>query len=147
MELTNRGEALGRSGRYHEALGTFREAAAADPFDPHSRYQEAFTLLHLERYAEAADAYRQVEELAPGWFQCRADLWLAEQLTLGKLPQEVFLGLHVLTDGAQSPEENVSLSRKVLARFPDLPVLHFHHGRISCERDELRRPAPCSSAD
>jgi len=76
VELTNRGEALGGSGQYSEALTVFREAAAADPFDAHSRYQEGFTLLHLQRYADAADMYRRVEELAPGWFHCRADLWL-----------------------------------------------------------------------
>ena len=128
-ELTKRGEALGGSGQHEEALAVLHEAANADPFDPHSRYLEGFTLLHLQRYADAAEVYRRVEELAPGWFNCRADLWLAEQLALGSVPHELFLGLLVLEDGRQSPEEKVSLAQKMLARFPDLPNLHFHHGK------------------
>jgi tetratricopeptide (TPR) repeat protein len=79
-EHARRGDELGQAGRYHEALAAFDEAAAADPFDPHARYLRAFTLLHLERYAEAVDGYQETERLAPGWFHCRADLWLAEQL-------------------------------------------------------------------
>jgi Flp pilus assembly protein TadD len=57
---TERGEELGSAGQHQEALAAFREAAAADPFDPHCRYLEAFTLLHLGRYTDAADGYRRV---------------------------------------------------------------------------------------
>jgi tetratricopeptide (TPR) repeat protein len=126
---TERGEALGSSERHEEALAAFREAAASDPFDPNSRYLEAFTLLHLGRYADGADAYRKVEKLAPGWFHCRADLWVAEQLVLGRLDAPDFAALYLLEDGPQPPDEKVILAEQLLARRPGLPPAHLHLGR------------------
>ena len=128
-ELTERGEKLGGAGRYEEALALFEDAARADPFDPHSRYQQAFTLLHLGRYADAADLYRRVEELAPGWFHCRADLWVAEQLALGQLDRVDFLALFLLQDGTDTADEKVKLARQLVARRPGLPAAHLHLGR------------------
>jgi tetratricopeptide (TPR) repeat protein len=126
---TERGEELGSAGRHEETLAAFREAAAADPFDPHCRYLEAFTLLHLGRYADAADGYRRVEELAPGWFQCRADLWVAEQLVLGRLDERDFAVLHLLEDGPAPAAEKVAMAERLLARRPGLPQAHLHLGK------------------
>ena len=126
---TERGEKLGSAGQHYEALEAFQEAAAADRFDSHSRFLEAFTLLHLGRYADAVDTYRQVEELAPGWFHCRADLWVAEQLVAGQLDGEDFLALTVLEDGSDPPAEKVKLAEKLLTRRPGLPPAHLHLGR------------------
>ncbi|MBN9122202.1 MAG: tetratricopeptide repeat protein [Planctomycetes bacterium] len=126
---TERGEQLGSAGRHEEALAAFREAATTDQFDPHSRYLEAFTLLHLGRYADAADGYRRVEELAPGWFHCRADLWVAEQLTLGRLDANDFAALSLLEDGPAPPDEKVTLAERLLARRPGSPPAHLHLGK------------------
>ncbi len=126
---TQRGEQLGSAARHEEALAAFREAAATDAFDPHARFLEAFTLLHLERYADAVDTYRRVEELAPGWFHCRADLWVAEQLVLGRLNHVDFLGLYLLEDGSEPPAEKVKIAEKLLARRPGLPPAQFHLGK------------------
>jgi tetratricopeptide (TPR) repeat protein len=126
---TERGGELGSAGRHEEALAAFREAAVADPFDPHCRYLEAFTLLHLGRYADAADAYRRVEELAPGWFQCRADLWVADQLVVGRLDAQDFTVLHLLEDAPAPPAQKVELAEQLLARRPGLPPAHLHLGK------------------
>ncbi len=126
---TERGDELGSAGRHEESLAAFREAVAADPFDPHSRYLEAFTLLHMGRYADAAEGYRRVEELAPGWFQCRADLWVAEQLVLGRLDAQDFAALHLLEDGPAPPAEKVAMAERLLARRPGLPPAHLHLGK------------------
>ncbi len=126
---TERGEQAGSAGRYDEARGAFRAAAAADPFDPHARYLEGFTLLHLGRHAEAVDAYEATEELAPGWFHCRADLWLAQQLALGKLGHETFLALQALEDGDLPAAQKAELAAQALGRTPDLAPLHLLHGR------------------
>jgi tetratricopeptide (TPR) repeat protein len=126
---TERGEALVATGRDEEALAAAREAAAADTFDPHSRYLEAFTLMVLGRYADAAEAYRNVEELAPGWFHCRADLWVAEQLVLGRLDAADNAALHILEEGQQPPAEKVIVAEQLLARRPGLPPAHLHLGR------------------
>ncbi len=126
---TERGEQLGSAGRYDEALEAFRAAAAADPFDPHARYQEGLSLLHLQRYADAVEAYEATEELAPGWFHCRADLWLARQLALGDIGHETFLALHLLEDGGLPPAEQADLAAQALGRTPDLAPLHLLHGQ------------------
>ncbi|MFY0536810.1 tetratricopeptide repeat protein [Nannocystis pusilla] len=107
---TEAGEACGGEGEYAEALAHFERAAAADRHDPHCRYQAAFTLLHLRRYAEAEAAYAEVEGLAPGWFHCRSDRWLAGQLAAGAVAHEIFLVAHALQDGPMAPEEKLDLS-------------------------------------
>src|SRR5262249_4905055 len=50
--LATKGGEVGAAGRHEEALAHFRDAAQADPFDPHCRYLEGFALLHLQRYVE-----------------------------------------------------------------------------------------------
>jgi tetratricopeptide (TPR) repeat protein len=128
-QLTQEGERLGSEGKYEEALARFRDAARADPFDPNCRYQEGFSLMHLSRYAEAAESYRTTEELAPGWFHCRADLWLAEQLTLGAIDHPVFLATTTLEDAPQSPGEKVALADSILARCPNFAPAHLERGK------------------
>ena len=124
-----RGEQLGAAGRHEGALAAFERAAGADPFDPHARYLRAFTLLHLGRYADAADGYRQVEDLAPGWFHCRADAWVADRLALGQLDHDDFLMLTFLEDGPQPPSEKVAAADRLLARRSGLPAAHLHQGK------------------
>lgn len=128
-EWTRRGEAHGSAGDHAEALAAFERAAAADPFDPHSRYQAAFTLLHLRRYSEAERLYAEVERLAPGWFHCRADRWLAGQLAAGAIDHAAFLALHTLQDGDLSPQEQLAFAEQAVRRFPRLPLLYLHLGR------------------
>jgi tetratricopeptide (TPR) repeat protein len=143
VELARRGEEQGRQGRNDEALVLFRDAGRADPFDPHARFLAGFSLLHLGRPAEAVECFQAAEELAPAWFQCRTDLWLAQQMAVGKLGQETFLALAALQDGPQSPEENVRLADMVLARTPALAPAHLLRGKNLARlgRDEEARSA------
>ncbi|MDC0668369.1 tetratricopeptide repeat protein [Nannocystis radixulma] len=122
------GEACGGEGEYAEALAHFERAATADRHDPHCRYQAAFTLLHLRRYAEAESAYAEVERLAPGWFHCRADRWLAGRLAAGDVEHDVFLAVHALQDGPMAPDEKLDLAEKTLTRAPRLALLHLLRG-------------------
>ena len=123
-------------------MAAFETAAAADPHDPHSRYLGAFTLLHLGRYADAADRYRQVEELAPGWYHCRAEAWLADQLACGRLDHEDLQALTLLGDGPVAPKTKLSLADKLLSRRPDLPVGHLQRAEVLAglnRKDESRK--------
>jgi len=129
VELTRRGEEFGKQGRNEDALGQFRDAAKADPFDPHSRYLEGFALLHLQRPVEAVESYQVTEELAPGWFHCRSDLWFAQQMVLSNIGHEVFLSLVALEDGPQPPAEKISLADLVLQRYPKVPQAYLHRGK------------------
>jgi tetratricopeptide (TPR) repeat protein len=141
--LTQRGEQLAGAGRYEEALGEFRAATQADPFDPHCRYLEGLTLLYLGRPVDAVESYQAAEERAPGWFHCRADLWLAQQMTLGTIDQPTFLALNVLEDGQASPKEKVRLAEEALARAPHLAALHLERGKnlVRLARSEEARTA------
>src|SRR5207248_4529444 len=127
--LIDRGDQLGSRDAFEEALEAFRAAARADRHEPHAHYEAGVTLLSLQRYAEAVEAYEATEALAPGWFHCRADLWLAQQLALGNLDHETFLALHVLEDGELPPEEKVCLAAQALSHTPRLAPLHLLHGQ------------------
>ena len=126
--LVERGREAGSHGKYDEALALFQQAAAADPLDPEARYQEGFTLLHLKRYEEAIAAYDATEKLAPGWFHCRADGWLARELAAGRIKHDAFLALHAIEDGPGSAAEKLERADRALATAPRVPALHLLRG-------------------
>lgn len=126
---TGEGERLGGEGRHAEAHEAFQEAARLDPFDPHPRYLSGLTLLHLGRYAEAVSEYEATERLAPGWFHCRADLWLARELARGTLDPRLFQLLSQLEDAPIPPQEKVRMAEAALRAAPGLAPLHLFHGQ------------------
>jgi tetratricopeptide (TPR) repeat protein len=127
--LVQHGREAGAAGKSEEALALFRRAAAADPFDPDPRYQEAFTLVLLRRYEEAVAGYDATEGLAPGWFHCRADRWLANELAARRLAHGTFQALYTLQDGPHPPDQKLELANDALAATPQVAALHFHRGR------------------
>ncbi len=127
LEAVQQGLTALKRGDRPAALACFERASAADPFDPWPRYHAGLTLTELRRYREAVAAYRATEALAPGWYHCRADLWLAERLDDGSLSHEVFAAIRSLTDPGLSPSEAVDLAERTLAQA-ELAVLRLHHG-------------------
>ena len=126
---TGDGERLGSQGRPAEAHQAFQEAARLDPFDPHPRYLSGLSLLHLGRYAEAVAEYEATERLAPGWFHCRTDLWLARELAQGTLDPELFGIVSQLEDAPMPPKDKVRMAEAALRAAPRLAPLHLFHGR------------------
>lgn len=139
--LTQRGEKQASLGRFESALALFKQATEADPFAPQPHYLAGLTLLFLQRYAEAVTSYTCTDTLAPGWFHCRSDRWLAQQLLLGKLAQETFLLWHSAEEGSQRPHERLLITENALRQAPNLPHLHLTHGNVlrtlGQERDAL----------
>ncbi|AGA25100.1 hypothetical protein Sinac_0688 [Singulisphaera acidiphila DSM 18658] len=129
--LADRGSALATSGDHEPALDLFRDAARADRFDPQPRYLEGLTLLLLERHHQAVESYEAAEELAPGWFHCRSNLWLARQLALGELEHEAFLALFNLVDGPGTPKEKHKLARRAVAQWSGLAPLYLELGQVA----------------
>ncbi|MEW6283460.1 MAG: tetratricopeptide repeat protein, partial [Candidatus Eremiobacterota bacterium] len=127
--FTALGEEKASGGDFEAGLEAFRRAAEADPYDPHSRYLAALTLLHLKRYSEATALYAQTEVLAPGWFQCRHDAWLAARLGEGSLAHEQWLALVELEDRPDEPPLRLRRVQNLLEGRPDLAVLHFQQGK------------------
>jgi tetratricopeptide (TPR) repeat protein len=123
------GEQLGGQGRHAEAYASFQEAARLDHFDPHPHYLSGLALLHLRRHAEAVAEYETAERLAPGWFNCRADLWLARELARGALDHDLFRILYYLEDTPAPPDEKARTAGAALRGAPRLAPLHLFHGR------------------
>jgi tetratricopeptide (TPR) repeat protein len=144
-QLIEEGGRLGGAGDYYGALDAFRRAAKVDPFDPQPRYQQAVTLMHLDRAAEAAEAYAVTDALAPGWFNCRAEGWLAAQVAAGAVPQAIFLLLRLEDVSPESVtlEDRLKYADKALDNLPRLAPLHLFHGRTL---EAMQRPADAATA-
>ncbi len=95
------------AGDLRSAVDLLERAAAIDGFDPAPHYQRGVVLLHLQRYAEAQQAFAKTESLAPGYFHVRTDLWLSERLDSGALPHSYFLLLRQLQDGSVPADQVV----------------------------------------
>jgi tetratricopeptide (TPR) repeat protein len=152
--LVGRGEEEGKQGRYEPALELFREAARADPFAPQPHHEAAVTLLHLDRAVEAVEEYERTEELAPAWFHCRSEGWLARQIVLGRYGQSTFLLLRAIEDGGLARRDRLSLLERGLVQTPDLALLHHLRGKVlgeSRRSDEAitayRRGLECAAED
>jgi tetratricopeptide (TPR) repeat protein len=127
--LVERGRKLASQRKYEEALTLFRDAAKADPLSPVGTFDAAVTLMHLGRTDQAIDEYARTEELAPGWFHCRSELWLAQQIVVGRFELPVFEVLRVIEDGGLAPEAQRQMTEQALGKWPDLAPLHYFHGR------------------
>jgi len=149
------GEKLGAAGDLEGALASFREAAALDPHDPHSRYLAGVTLSYLERASDALEFYRDTERLAPGWFNVRAYLALARKMALGRVETELFRPITaLLADAEEGAAERLEFADDVLEDHPDLAIVHLGRGAAlrRLERREesvaaLRRGLDCVDDD
>jgi tetratricopeptide (TPR) repeat protein len=122
------GKEAGADHDFQAALALFDAAVTADPFDPDPHFQAGFTLLQLKRYSEAIPRYKQTEHLAPGWFHCRSDLYIAEQLATGHLDRVTWRLINSLQDGDDPPKKKVAAAEKALKSFPVVAPLHLHLG-------------------
>ena len=129
--LAARGQRLGSSARHAEALADFRAAAAIDPFAPQPHYDGGFSLMHLERYSDAADEYETCDRLAPGWFNCRSDGFLAREFARGRWSHPVFVALTLEDAGPQvlAPNEKLGIATRAAEMAPDLARVHLLRGR------------------
>ena len=135
-ELTSRAERLGSDQEYERALQTLRAAAQADVYDPHCHFLEGLTLCHLGRYREAVSSYDACETRAAGWYVCRADRWLAQQIAEGQLEPGVFSALRDLEQTEGPPRRRVANAQKALEKYPPLAGLYLALGRSLEAADE-----------
>jgi tetratricopeptide (TPR) repeat protein len=114
------GKETGRN-RLEEALRLFRSARELDPYAPEPDYHSASTCLLLGRYQEAIEALERVEQLAPGWFLARSELWLARQLAAGRFHSSVHGILLAFEDQSQNPKKVAEAAKELCDHFDDLP--------------------------
>ena len=134
--LVRQGNTLASSGQLADALEKYQEAMDVDPHDPDPVYQSGICLLELGAYGQARAAFEQVERLAPGWFRCRNDQWLAQSLETGNVIDEEFRVLRVLDDGGLEASQAFEVARQAIERFPDFAPLHLIMGDLQRDRGE-----------
>jgi tetratricopeptide (TPR) repeat protein len=134
VTLTQQGNEKASAGSLADALELYHRAMDIDPHDPDPRSQAGMALLELGAYAKGREMFVEVERLAPGWFHCRSDRWLAEQLESGELPAEVLTILRALEDGGSPPAERMKCAGPGVDRFPDFAPFWLVLG--DCLRDQ-----------
>jgi tetratricopeptide (TPR) repeat protein len=132
--LAQQGAQRASSGELSDALEKFYEASEVDPHDPDPVYQSGVCLLELGAYAKAREAFEEVERIAPGWFRCRTDRWLAEGLEDGTISDEEFRLIRALEDGGLDATQATSIAEQALKRFPDFAPLHLLYGDLCRNR-------------
>lgn len=139
--LTEHAMAMASDGEYADAHEILQQAAEIDPLDPNPPYQDGMVLMEMGFYGAAREAFERVEELAPGWFRCRSDRWLAGQLERGAWPDEVLRILRVLDDGGLQEPDAVELAKKAVEKFPEFAAFWLHLGDALRHADEKEAEA------
>jgi tetratricopeptide (TPR) repeat protein len=134
--LTEQGNQRAFSGEYSDALEKYHEANEVDPYDPDPIYQSGMCLLELGAYAKAREAFEEVERLAPGWFRCRTDRWLAEGLENGTISEDELRVARALEDGGLDVDQAASIAEQAIQRFPDFAPLYLLLGDFRRNRGD-----------
>lgn len=129
--LTEQGNQLATSGQLADALEKYQAASEVDPHNPDPVYQTGTCLLELGAYAKAREVFDEVERLAPGWFRCRSDRWLASGLESGTISNEEYRLLRILEDGNVETNQAKTLVEQALERFPDFAPFHRIRGQLN----------------
>jgi tetratricopeptide (TPR) repeat protein len=114
-----------------------------DPLDPDPVYQSGMCLMEMGMYAKALEAYDEVERLAPGWYRCRFDRWLAENLEAGEVSDDEFRLVRLLEDGGLPPEKAKPIALKAVADNPDFAPFYLFLGDIHRSQDDHNSAIAC----
>jgi tetratricopeptide (TPR) repeat protein len=130
ITLTQQGKELAAGGNLADALEKFQQATEVDPYDPDPVYQMGVCLLDLGGYSKAREAFEDVDRLAPGWYRCRTDRWLAAGLENGDISVEEFLLLRSLDDGGLPPNKAIPIALKAIEAYPSFAPLYLILGDL-----------------
>lgn len=141
--LVRQGNQLASSGQLADALEKYQLAADTDPHDPDPIFQSGVCLLEMGAYAKAREAFEEVERLAPGWFRCRTDRWLAASLEEGVVSDEQFRVMRALEDGGLPPEKALELAKQAIRKYSDFAPLYLVLGDLHRNRDDSGKALAC----
>jgi tetratricopeptide (TPR) repeat protein len=141
--LTQQGKELASAGNPADALEKFQQATEIDRHDPDPVYQSGVCLLEMGAYGKAREAFEEVERLAPGWFRCRSDRWLAASLEDGTVTDEEFRLLRALEDGGLPPEQTIQIAKPAVERYPAFASLYLILGDLQRDRDDSVQAMAC----
>jgi tetratricopeptide (TPR) repeat protein len=141
--LVRQGNELASSGNLADALEKYEEAIEVDPCNPDPTFQSGMCLMELGAYRKARDYYDETERLAPGWFRCRFDRWLADALDTGAVTDEEFRLLRILDDGGLPSEKAKPLALKAVADYPQFASFHLILGDIYRNENKKDQALAC----
>lgn len=141
--LVKQGNDLGSQGKLNEALDKYQQARQVDPFAPDPAYQSSVCHMELGNYSAARTSLDEVERLAPGWFRCRSDQWLARSLEEGKVSAREFKILRVVEDGGLPADQIISVSHQTLKARPQFAPLYLVLGDQFSEQNDLSAAIVC----
>ena len=141
--LVQQGNRLASEGQLADGLEKYQEASEVDPNDPAPWYQRGMALLELGAYGKGREAFEEVERLAPGWFQCRSDIWLARSLEDGTVSDEEFRLLRMLEDGGLDPSEAEPIAEKAVEEYPEFAPFHLTLGDLRRNRKDREGAIAC----
>lgn len=134
--LASGGRQLAERGRMQEAVGCFLEACRRDPYDPEGWMLLGLTFLDVGDFAAAVAHCEKAEELAPGYFHVRSDLWFARQFASGQLDFKVWELWRKLEDGRLAGDERRAVASALgEAGFPAGGA--YHQALASLEADAV----------
>jgi len=142
--LTERGNELASQGQHADALELFHQASEVDPYDPTPVYQSGMCLLEIGAYAKGREAFEEVERLAPGWYRCRSDRWIAQELEQGTISPDQLMVLRLLEDGGLDPQEAKPYAEAAVKKFPEFAPFYLALAKYSDDKNtgtELLRRA------
>lgn len=143
--LNLRGIAQLVNGEAEKSLATFEEALKSDPSNAEARFNHGVALLKLQRYAEAAEAFRQLAEAKEGRLQAAAayhcavaldqagdqagaEQWLGQALTLDPELDSAHLYLGVVREKQQNFAPAAEAYKEYLRRNPESLVAMLRFG-------------------
>lgn len=138
--LTEQGKDLASTGSIDQAIACFEQARATDPLDPDPTYHLAKCLLHTGRFVDAEKLFVEVETLAPGWFNCRSDRWLAHAMATGRFEDQQMQALRIASDGGLDPARRIELAKRAVEAAPDFAPLQLALGDL-CRAEGQRTAA------
>ncbi len=128
--LVRQGNELASSGQHADAMEKFRAAMEVDPHDPDPVYQTGMCLMEIGLYSKARETYDEVERLAPGWFRCRFNRWLAQNLEAGNVSDDEFHLLRLLEDGGLPTDKAKPIAQRAVTDYPQFAPFYLLLGDI-----------------
>ncbi|MEM9536726.1 MAG: hypothetical protein AAGA40_13770 [Cyanobacteria bacterium P01_E01_bin.45] len=139
------GMRAGKLADYDQAESNFRAAIAMASDEPYPHYELGYTMLLKREYEEALAEFRATDDLARGFFQVQAEIYMCEQLLAGDIDEHVLSLLQRLQQmsesGSGSGKQAEDVARDVIRFSPNCALGHLYLGKALSRRDPIQAEA------